>query len=50
MTHSHGDREVLATSNVITGRGARRGCILYTPIDEGQVKRQDRSLAVTANG
>jgi hypothetical protein len=41
---------VPATSNLITGRGGRLGCIHYPPIDEAQANRQDRRRTVTASG
>jgi hypothetical protein len=32
MTHGSNECEVLATSNLITGRCPQPGCIRYTPI------------------
>jgi hypothetical protein len=38
----YGGCEVLAISNMITGRRDQVGCILYTPIDSAEAKRRTR--------
>jgi hypothetical protein len=42
-TRGYGGCEVLAVSNLVTGRREQIGCILYTPIDQLEASRRARA-------
>lgn len=46
----YGGCEVLAIPNLVTGRRDQIGCLLYTPIDRAEARRQRRARSDLARG